>query len=57
MFEISEQEESGKTITPAKAQRAPRFGKISKYLSLRAWRLGAINFLQVILLNISKVGS
>jgi hypothetical protein len=57
MFEISEQEESGKTITPAKAQRAPRFGKISKYLSLRAWRRGAINFLQVILLNISKVGS
>jgi hypothetical protein len=50
-------------MTRAKAQRAPRFGEISKSLTLRAWRpfgkaqdmLGAINFLKGVLLNISKV--
>ena len=49
-------------MSRAKAQRAPRFGKITKWLSLRAWRpfeaqdmLGAINFLKVVLLSIAKI--
>ena len=49
------EEEIGKTVSRAKAQRAPRFGEISKVLSLRAWRLGAIHFPGVVLCSISKV--
>ena len=41
----------GKTVTRAKAQRPPRFGELSRSLSLRAWRLGAITFF------VSTVGS
>jgi len=39
-----DEEEIGQIVSRAKAQRAPRFGEISKNLSLRAWRLGAITF-------------
>jgi hypothetical protein len=43
-----------------KDAKAPRFGEISKNISLRAWRpfgfaqdkLGAINFLEFVLFNI-----
>jgi hypothetical protein len=37
-----------------KDAKAPRFGEISKNLSLRAWRLGARNFLEFVLFNISR---
>jgi len=39
----------GNTCDSRKDAKAPRFGEISKSLTLRAWRLGAINFLKVIL--------
>jgi len=45
----------GLTTTRAKAQRTPSSEKIGKYFSLRAWRLGAINFVEVVLLNILLV--
>jgi hypothetical protein len=32
-----------------------KFGEIGKYFSLRSWRLGAKNFLEVVLLNILSV--
>ena len=31
-----------------------KFGEL--FLSLRSWRFGAINFLEVVLFNISKLG-
>ncbi len=45
--------------TPAKhvlsdVEGAPRVRRISKCITSRAWRLGAINFLKVVLLNIGK---
>jgi hypothetical protein len=36
---------------------APRSEKINECLTLRAWRLGAINFLKVALFNLSKVSA
>jgi hypothetical protein len=35
-----------------KDAKAPRLGEISKNLSLRAWRLGAINFLEFVFLTL-----
>jgi len=32
-----------------------KFGEIRKYFSLRPWRLGAKNFVEVVLLNILSV--
>ncbi len=32
-----------------------KFGEIGKYFSLRCWRLGAKNFVEVVLLNILSV--
>jgi len=32
-----------------------KFGEIGKYFSLRAWRLGAKDFVEVVLLNILSV--
>ena len=43
----------GKTVTRAKAQRAPRFEEIIIVLSLRAWRLGAITFFVTTVGNIT----
>jgi hypothetical protein len=37
-------------------QRRQGWEKQEKNLSLRAWRLGAMNFLEVVLFNICKVG-
>ncbi len=42
-------------MTRAKAQRTPSLEKIAKFFSLRAWHLGAKNFLKVVLLNILSV--
>jgi len=47
--------QSEHTCDSRKDAEALRFGEISIGLSLHAWRLVAINFLKVILLNISKV--
>jgi hypothetical protein len=44
----------GNTRDSRKDAKAPRFGEISKCLTLRASRLGGINFRKVVLLNISK---
>jgi hypothetical protein len=53
----------GKQITRAKTQSTPSSDKLRRYFSLRSWRLpvlrqtglGAINFVEVVLLNILKV--
>ena len=37
------------TVTRARTQRCQGFGETSKCLTLRAWRLGGINFLDVVL--------
>jgi hypothetical protein len=46
-----------KTVTRAKTQSPQGSEKINKCLTLRAWRLGGINFLKVALFNISKVSA
>jgi len=38
-----------------KGAKHTKFGEIGKYFSLRSWRLGAKNFLEVVLLNILSV--
>jgi hypothetical protein len=43
------------TLSVIEGQRAPRFGNISKVLSLRARRLGGTNCLEVDLFNILEV--
>jgi hypothetical protein len=35
-----------------KGAKDAKFGEIGKYFSLRSWRLGAKNFVEVVLLNI-----
>jgi hypothetical protein len=68
MFEIYEAIRNhaiGNTCDSRKDAKARRFGEISKCLILRAWRpfdfaqdtLGSINFLKVVLSNISKVSA
>jgi hypothetical protein len=47
----------GNTRDSRKDAKAPRFGEISKCLALRPLRLGAINFLKVVLLNTAKVSA
>ncbi len=49
-----DEKEIKKHVSRAKAQRAPRFAEISNDLSLRSWRLGAKNFLEIVLFNIQK---
>ena len=38
-----------------KGAKDAKFGEIGKYCSLRAWRLGAKSFVEVVLLNILLV--
>jgi len=38
-----------------KGAKDAKFGEIEKYFSLRAWRLGAKNLMEVVLLNILLV--
>jgi hypothetical protein len=44
--------EIGKKDASRKGAKRAKFGEI--FLPLRPWRLGAIDFLEVVLLNISK---
>jgi hypothetical protein len=38
-----------------KGAKNAKFGETGKYFTLQAWRLGAKNFLEVVLLNIQSV--
>jgi len=38
-----------------KGAKDAKFGELGKYFSLRSWRLGAKNFVEVVLLNILSV--
>jgi hypothetical protein len=55
IYELIRNNAIGDTCDSRKDAKAPRFGEISRCLTLRAWRLGAINFLKVVLLNILEV--
>jgi len=42
----------GKKDDSRKGAKGAKFGEIGKYFSLRAWRLGAKNFIEFVPLNI-----
>jgi hypothetical protein len=44
--------ENRKEDDSRKDAKNAKFGEIEKYFSLRSWRLGAVNFIEVVLVNI-----